>query len=267
MTNKLPNAVVPAIPSATIVVLRDRGAEPELLMVKRRAGDAFGDSYAFPGGLVDDDESCASGFCTRNSAKEADQILQVPSAGLDFFTAAIRELFEETGILLAKTASGEWTDDGSSFEKLRHQVDQGKLRWSDFLQQQNLRMADNRLHYYAHWETPLDKPKRWTTRFFLAELPAGQAASHDGIETTDSRWLTASDALSLARDGTLKMPYPTIRNLQDLADFDSIGGLIDWAHERARSGIRKIRPILIKKNGVSKFTIFGDPDYPGEESE
>jgi len=267
MTDKLSNTVVPAIPSSTIVVLRDCGAEPELLMVKRRAGDAFGDSYAFPGGLVDADESNAGKYSERNSAKETDELLQVPSGGLDFFGAAIRELFEETGILLARTAAGNWADVDANLEQLRCQVDRGTLRWADFLHQQNLRMADNTLHYYAHWETPLDKPKRWTTRFFLTELPPGQAACHDGIETTDSRWLTASDALSLANNGTMKMPYPTIRNLQDLAGFDSTSGLMNWADDRAQAGIRKIRPILINKDGKSKFTIFGDPDYPGDDLE
>lgn len=267
MTDVAKGEVAPAKPSATIVVVRASVPAPELLMVKRRAGDAFGDSYAFPGGVVDEDESAARKFCLAGSEKEADAVLQLPGGGLDYYSAAIRELFEETGILLARISTGSWADCGSEFGDLRRRVDKGSLRWADFLSQQNLQMATDALHYFAHWETPFMRPKRWDTRFFLAELPAGQVANHDGFEITDSRWLGAKEALSLARSGTLKMPYPTIRNLQDMAEFDSVDGLIDWARKRARSDIRKIRPVLIEKGDVQKFVIYGDPDFPGDERE
>ena len=89
---------VPALPSATVVLLREADGMPELLMVKRRAGDAFGDSYAFPGGVVDHDESDAHGLIDGKSADEAGSILDIPENALDYYSAAIRELFEETGI-------------------------------------------------------------------------------------------------------------------------------------------------------------------------
>ena len=92
---------VPTRPSATVVLLRESDQRPELLMVKRRAGDAFGDSYAFPGGVVDHDESDAHGLIDGKTAGEADAMLQIAADGLDYYSAAIRELFEETGILLA----------------------------------------------------------------------------------------------------------------------------------------------------------------------
>jgi len=124
---------VPARPSATVVLLREREGHPELLMVKRRAGDAFGDSYAFPGGVVDHDESDAHGLIDGKTADEAASVLGISANALDFYSAAIRELFEETGILLARDNHGEWASDSPELQALRIEVDTisrtGKRRW------------------------------------------------------------------------------------------------------------------------------------------
>jgi 8-oxo-dGTP pyrophosphatase MutT (NUDIX family) len=227
---------VPALPSATVVMLRDGAHGPELLMVRRRAGDVFGDSYAFPGGLVDDNEPTAHEYCRGISAEEANRLLHVADGGLNFYSAAIRELFEETGVLLAR----------------------------DFLRGQGLHMACDALHYFAHWETPLIQPKRWSARFFFAEMPIEQDVLHDGSELTDSLWITAADALAASRAGKMKLPFPTIRNLETFSDIASVDGLITWANERAIAGVSKIRPARFEKDGKWKWTIPGDADYPGE---
>ena len=233
---------VPAKPSATIVVLRESSSGPEILLVKRRAGDAFGESYTFPGGVVDDDEAASHEFTHGKTADEANSELSVDQGGLDFFSAAIRELFEETGILLARDATGEWFHYGPNVHVLRKEVDQGLLPWSDFLRDQELRMASDALHYFNYWETPLSLPKRWSTRFFLAVLPPGQDATHDGSELTDCRWIIAADALALGRDGGMKLPIPTISTLKSLSVFDSVGDVLDWAQDRMTQGIGKILP-------------------------
>lgn len=259
--------IVPARPSATVVMLRDSPQGLELLMVKRRGGDAFGESYAFPGGVVDHDESLAKTYCNGITVDEANAKLGVQEGGLDFYVATIRELFEETGILLARDRRGAWalySDPG-----IRKQIVRGTLPWSDFLRDQELRMACDALHYFAHWETPLSQPKRWSARFFLAEMPAGQDARHDGTELTDSRWLSATEALEMGRQGGMKLPFPTYRSLKILSEFASVDNLIDWARQMARQGVPKVRPVELKENGKSKFVIPGDPDYPeggdGEE--
>jgi 8-oxo-dGTP pyrophosphatase MutT (NUDIX family) len=261
---KRDSAVVPARRAATVVMLRKGPQAPELLMVRRRAGDVFGDSYAFPGGLVDDDESAAQAYCQGVSSAEADSLLQVSSGGLCFYSAAIRELFEETGILLAKDASGSWAGDSTEMRALRVQVDKGILPWSEFLRSQCLHMVCNALHYFAHWETPLIQPKRWSARFFFADMPTEQDVQHDGSELTDSLWITAADALSASRDGVMKLPFPTIRNLRMFSDIDSVEGLMDWADARADAGVLRTRPARFEKDGKWKWTIPGDPDYPGE---
>jgi 8-oxo-dGTP pyrophosphatase MutT (NUDIX family) len=208
-----------------------------MLLVKRRAGDAFGESYAFPGGVVDADESDATEFALGTSADEANRALGVASGGLDYYSAGIRELFEETGVLLARNNEGEWACDRPEFEALRSKVDKGLLPWAAFLRQQGLHMCCDALHYFAHWETPFELPKRWSTRFFAAELPAGQSACHDGFETTDSRWMSAADALKQTLRGHIDMPYPTIKTLERLQQFDSIPDLLAWAREEQKAGI------------------------------
>ncbi len=253
---------VPARPSATVVLLRDREGHPELLMVKRRAGDAFGDSYAFPGGVVDHDESDAHGLIDGKTADEAASALGISENALDFYSAAIRELFEETGILLARDSNGEWASDSPELQALRIEVDKGRFPWSEFLETQGLRLACDVLHYFAHWETPLDQPKRWSTYFFFAEMPTAQEAIHDGSEVTDIRWLSATKALAGARDRSMKLPLPTTRILENIEHCASIDELLGWADSRRREGIIKLRPIFLRKNGKSKWVVLGDADYP-----
>ena len=253
---------VPALPSATVVMLREGDGVPELLMVKRRAGDAFGDSYAFPGGVVDHDESDAHGRIDGPTADDANSVLDVSADGLDYYSAAIRELFEETGILLARTDDGKWATVTPELQEFRVEVDKGRLRWSEFLETQKLRLACDRLHYFAYWQTPLDQHKRWSTRFFLARTPAGQDATHDGSEVTDIRWLTARQALDGARDRSMKLPLPTIRNLRNMLHCRSVEEMIAWAETNQREGIIKLRPIFLEVNGKSRWFVWGDEGYP-----
>lgn len=254
------DGTVPAVPSATVVVVREAAAVPEVLLVRRRAGDAFGDSYAFPGGVVDHDEQMAHVFCANLSATEANETLGVDD-GLDYYSAVIRELFEETGILLARHADGRWADAGSSTAGQRASVDRGELRWPAFLRQQGLCMAADALHYFAWWETPRARPKRWTTRFFMARLPPGQAASLDGTELTDLAWLSAADALAAGERGELPMPFPTKTILRDMAPFDKIEGLLDWARRRRKAGIGLIRPVIVQREGQQAILVPGDSGY------
>jgi len=235
----------PALPSATIVLARDTARELEVLLVKRRAGDAFGDSYTFPGGVVDNDEckACESG--NGMAASDADKLLGCDAGGLDFYCAAIRELFEETGILLTRTpVTGSnccQPADIRNIDLQRQQVDRGELPWSEFLARHELSMAFDNLHYFAHWETPLSQPKRWSTRFFAARLPEGQLESLDGNELTDSCWLTASEALARHDRKEIVLPYPTAKTLQAIDRLRSTNELLIWAHEQQRQGITRKR--------------------------
>ena len=256
---------VPALPSATIVMLREADGAPELLMIKRRAGDAFGDSYAFPGGVVDHDESDAHGLIDGKTADEAASILDISQNALDYYSAAIRELFEETGILLARTNDGEFATNTDELQELRTEVDKSRLAWSEFLETQGLRIACDALHYFAYWQTPLDQHKRWSTRFFLAETPPNQDASHDGSEVTNIVWLRANEALASSRERKMKLPQPTKRNLKDMAQFGTIDQLKNWADTKVREGIVKRRPFRVEFKGKSVWSVWGDEAYPFDE--
>jgi 8-oxo-dGTP pyrophosphatase MutT (NUDIX family) len=263
MTAKEPAS---ARPSATTVVARNGSSGPEVLLVRRRAGDAFGDSYAFPGGVVDHDESNAHVVCEGRPTDEAEALLGVDDA-LDYFSAAIRELFEETGILLARDSQGEWASDDSWTMDERNAVDKGELPWPEFLGARGLCMAGDALHYFAYWETPYARRKRWQTRFFLAELPPGQSALHDGSEVTDSRWVRPADALQQKHSGDMPMPFPTVRTLRELSRFGSVPEIMSWADERQATGIVKIRPAIGIVDGKQIILVPGDAGYEEADRE
>jgi len=230
----------PALPSATIVLLRDSDHGPEVLMVKRRAGDAFGKRYTFPGGVVDADEYRAHPYCQGISNDQANATLNVTEGGLDFYSTAVRELFEETGVLLARDRDSRWPTIDGQMQTLREDIDLGRLAWSDFLQQQGLCIACDATHYFSFLTTPLVMPKRWAVRFFLAEMPPGHNAVHDGRELTDSRWLTAAEALASRKDGNMKIPWPTRQILKLLEEHDSVAALQELARSRSAAGVKEI---------------------------
>ncbi len=229
----------PALPSTTIVMLRDSNRGPELLMVQRRAGDAFGERYTFPGGVVDADESRAHRFCTGISSDEANATLKVSSGGLDFYSAAVRELFEETGVLLARDCNGDWPTVDSRMQALRDKINHGQLAWSGFLEQHELCIPCEALHYFSFLTTPLVMPKRWAVRFFLAETPPGHNAAHDGNELIDSRWLTAEEAFANRKAGNMKIPWATRRTLKSLRDHKSVSSIQNWARDVSAAGVEE----------------------------
>ena len=159
------------------MLARPGRAEPELFMVRRHAKSAFGAAYAFPGGVVDPGDRLVHGFCQGISARAADEKLGVASGGLDYYSAAIRELFEESGVLLADAGNL-----GEALPVVRDALNDGSDSWDDFVRRNSLQLDCHALHYISHWITPPSQPKRYSTRFFLAALPDGQVASHCGGE-------------------------------------------------------------------------------------
>jgi 8-oxo-dGTP pyrophosphatase MutT (NUDIX family) len=239
-------AVTPK-PSATIVLARDSDHGPEVLLVRRRAGDAFGKAYTFPGGVLDDDESAARDFCTGANDDTANTMFGIDEGGLDYFSAVVRELFEETGVLLT---GGEVSEDS---EAARQALCDGNLTWPDFLGRNSLTIECDQMHYIAHWITPTVLPKRWSTRFFLARMPDEQKVTPDGREVTDYCWLTPAAAATAARDGSRKLPFPTQRTVESLADVSSVDELLNWARQRQDQGIPAILPEVIGEGGKRRI--------------
>lgn len=227
-------------------------------MVRRHAKSSFGAAYAFPGGVVDDDDAAVHEFCTGLSSRQADSRLGVKGNGLDLYSAAIRELFEESGVLLA---SAEDLDEDIC--AVRDGLNDGTERWSDFVTRNQLELQCDRLHYISHWITPINQPKRYSTRFFLAELPIGQTAMHCGGELTDSRWITAHDMLEAGREGVVELHFPTIKTLESIARHKTLEALVEWARSCVEWGVTSMVPAIIVRDGKQEVVLPGEKDYPG----
>ena len=225
-------------------------------MVRRHAGASFGAAYAFPGGVVDPEDKDVHAFCAGLTAREADARLGTRGEGLDYYSAAIRELFEETGVLLSDVGSV-----AEGLEASRAALNDGSDNWADFVKRNKLSLECGELHYFAHWITPPTQLKRYSTRFFIAALPDGQRARHCGGELTESCWATANETLRAGREGRAKLHFPTIRSLESIARHKTFESLIEWAASRVDCGVTAMAPIVIERNGRKKVALPGDADY------
>lgn len=269
--NDIESQVAEARPSATVLLVRDSIAGPEVLMVERSKHVAFGATFAFPGGVLEVIDAKVHDYCHGLAGFEANECLAVDSGGLDYYSAAAREVFEETGVLLVRDAAGKWAFDGKanaleSLAELRAQLLSGDLDWQTLLEQHSFFVAANALHYVNFWETPTIRPKRFATRFFIAPLPPGQETLHDGSEIVDCRWLAPAAALALGESGDIKLPFPTIHSLQQLAAFNNCMDLLEWAGKRNAEPTVRILPVVIRDGDSYRITMPGDPDYPGEDA-
>jgi 8-oxo-dGTP pyrophosphatase MutT (NUDIX family) len=215
--------------AATVVIVRDRGTGPEVLLLQRaERGDHNSGAWVFPGGLVDPGDRAFGSLADGGSDERASAMLGVPRGGLAYYLAAIRECFEESGVLLAVDAQGRLPalDEATraALAPLRDELKNGALTLVQVCERFGLRPAPQLLHYVGHWLTPMGRAKRFDTRFFLAVVPPGQAALHDAQETLDHVWLPAAEALSPGNARRLMtptramleqvLPFPTAQALQ-----------------------------------------------------
>ena len=244
----------------------------EVLMVKRNINSDFvGGAYVFPGGGVDLNDSGpeAEARCMGRSEAEADAILGVSQGGLAYWVAVLRELFEEAGILLATTADGSPLelvgDTAARFVGHRSAINARERRFLDVVVEEDLTLDVGGLHYFAHWITPEGAPRRYDTRFFVATAPLHQTAAHDDSEVVADEWVTPNDALRRHREGDIELIFPTIRNLQAIARFETVQELIDAAE--AAASVPAILPrITVSDRGV-RILLPGDAGYDDAFSE
>lgn len=252
------------IPSASVILARDGSDGLEVLMVRRHRDTAFGSADAFPGGKLCADDVAAEPLCAGIGAAEANRRLAVESGALGFYSAAVRELFEETGVLLARGEPGPAALSGAGLEVERAALVAGQLRWPSFLAERRIRIAAHELHYAFHWEAPERVRPRFATRFFVAIAPAGQPVRYDGREIIAARWLSPERALSMERTADINLPFPTRKNLQWLSGFRRSADLLAWAADCWRGGIRKMTGVVIEEGGRKRIVLPGEPGYPGE---
>ena len=226
-------------PAATAVLMRDGATAPEILLLRRHRSSGFvPGAYVFPGGRVDAADQHVAWPGTTEPAPE-------------YWVAAVREVFEETGVLLARDADEQWSTDASSSAELeawREKLMQGQADLADVLAGRELTLDPDALCYIAHWITPVAEPRRYDTRFFIAALPEGRNAAPDEREMTDMLWLSPRDALARFEEGRLPMVFPTVRTLQLLAPFRTVSEVFNAFRNRV---IEPVLPRLVRSgNGV-----------------
>jgi 8-oxo-dGTP pyrophosphatase MutT (NUDIX family) len=206
---------VPAIPSATILLLRDGSGDLEVFMVQRHHQVDFArGALVFPGGKVDPADLAPSLREKCDGAPDSDDELAI-------LVAAIRETFEESGILLARPRSSGDLVTGERLREIesRHRdaLNRGQTTLPEIIDAEDLTLACDLLTRFAHWITPEIAPRRFDTHFFLVAAPPDQVALHDGGESVDSTWTTPSAALADADAGRCTIVFPTRLNLLKLA--------------------------------------------------
>lgn len=254
--------VVPARPAATVLLVRD--AEPsgvEVFVLRRTASATFAaDMYVFPGGRVDDVDGASDlePYCDGLDDATASVRLGIDHGGLAYWVAAVRECFEEAGVLLARRRDGGPL---AIDEADRKAVHAGELSMQQLCARDDLVLDLTAIRYVAHWVTPVGEgARRFDTRFFLAAAPDDQEGIHDDAELVHSMWVRPADAVARAEAGELLMMPPTIANLRFVADCDDAEAAVAVAD--AVGDIPMILPKLRRTtDGSRQVSLPGDPDY------
>lgn len=256
-------ATVAIRPAATVMLVDDR-PDLQVLMMQRHANTIFaGGMWVFPGGSVDaDDDSREYQAISRHrSDAQASQLMGLPSGGLAFYVAAIRESFEEAGILLAIHKDSERQVDLSDaataarFETYRDEVNSGSGDFLEVVRGENLLLDVAAMHYVAHWITPEGPPRRFSARFFIARMPDGQTPLHDNRETVHAQWLSPHTILQRFEQEQMVLMTPTLRMIKSLALFGSAHDVIEAA--AANQSDQRARVV----QASSEIVMPGEPGY------
>jgi len=221
---------VPLQPAATVMLLRDGDDGVEVFMLRRTLSAAFaGGQYVFPGGKVDGEDHAAElePVCDGLDDASASARLGLDHGGLAWMVAAVRECFEEAGVLLARHHDAQHTVrfgadlDPGDMASAREEIHGGQRTLAGLCAEHGLRLMVDRIGFTSHWITPVGERRRFDTRFLVAVAPPEQEPLHDGGETIESLWVLPEDALRRASAGELQMFPPTTANLRWLSRFGS----------------------------------------------
>jgi 8-oxo-dGTP pyrophosphatase MutT (NUDIX family) len=252
--------------SSAVMMLRDSAAGDgvEVFMVRRVIqSDFMPDVYVFPGGSVSADD---------RAAEEAEQVcMPVAPAGADpegrtllgsgLRSAAIRELFEEAGVLLAYRGGQILTindEDIPRFASYRDAFNERKGSLVAMAHAENLRLATDHLGYFAHWITPEGMPKRFDTHFFITTAPAEQQAAHDRLETSEGLWIAPAEALARSERSEFPLVFATIYQLRDLARFQTVAEALNATTTQR---VATHMPVLAQENGVTRVYLPEDEEH------
>ncbi len=242
--------VQPIRPAATVILVRESEPSFQIFMLKRTSNAAFASGmFVFPGGRVDGDDHLHryDQYRVGPSVAQAPQVEALGYEWRGYWIAALRETFEEAGLMLAYDVSGEMVSllsdaDYDRFQTYREPLHQQKLSLLEICQRENLKLAVDRVHFYNRFITPLGRPRRFDTRFFIASAPEEQRGRHDEIETVESIWITPQEALNLHEKKEFGLMNVTRIQLEKLALFPNKTELIAMAENQEEFLVR--RPIL-----------------------
>ncbi|MDA8367605.1 MAG: hypothetical protein M0Z62_11710 [Actinomycetota bacterium] len=264
----------PVRDAATIMLVRDAldGSGIEVCMLQRNlAAEFVAGAYVFPGGAVDDADRQpeAARWCEGRTDRTASEALGLEVGGLAFWVAALRECFEEAGVLLARHRGepgrpGPLLDTSdpamaTRFARHRDDLNEGRVGLAEVCEAEDLVLPVGDIHYVSHWITPEVAPKRYDTRFFVALSPSGQQAVHDDGETIATSWVRPADALDQAGAGRIELMPPTVANLSAIGRFPTADAVIDWA--RSVTDVPTILPIVRVEGGELIVLRPGDAGY------
>lgn len=247
--------------AATVLLLREAPKRFEIFMVKRHGKSGFmAGAHVFPGGTLDpaDLEPDMLAHMEGRSPEEAARRLggEEPRRALALHIAALRETFEEAGVLLADGV------DRVDLPRMRRRLHAGES-FGALLGELDLRLRADRLIPWGRWVTPAQEKRRYDARFFLAQVPASQHAEHDRIEVTEGTWMTPERALEDFGDGKIQLPPPTLRTLEQLTQVSSLAAAL------ARGESHTPQPVVphldISPSGTVVLALPGDPLHPDSE--
>jgi len=256
-------------PAATLILLREGRAGPEVLLLQRTHSAAFlGGAYVFPGGSLDAQDTALFPRAHGLGDAQASARLGLASGGLAYYIAAIRECFEEAGILLLCDRDGVPIDSARA-AALAHKR---KGSFGALLEEEDLYVPAGALAYYGHWITAPGRSRRFDARFFVALAPEGQEGSHDAAETVHDVWLRPQEAIERGNRGEIELVFATRHTLTDLGRFARREDAFEYARgipeietNRACRAIGKDGEKLFRRADAPYFEIhWSDPEETGQ---
>jgi 8-oxo-dGTP pyrophosphatase MutT (NUDIX family) len=256
--------------SATVLLLRDEPRGLEVFMVRRHLNSDFvGGAYVFPGGGLDPAD-LDPGLQARASGLDAEaagrRLGLSPDLALAHWIAAIRETFEEAGVLLATLhgAPVALDADPTRWADRRATLLAARTGFAKLVADEDLTLACDRLAYFAHWVTPEGTPKRFSTRFYAAIVPAAQDATADMQEVEAGIWVRPQDALDARARGELTMIFPTVKTLEELATYEAAADVLAACEGRA---VVTQLPRVVTVDGAPCVLLPGYPGYAEAEGQ
>jgi 8-oxo-dGTP pyrophosphatase MutT (NUDIX family) len=249
-------------PAATVILLRDGPRSPEVLLIERHARSPFLPAmYVFPGGRV---EACDLALVERigsfSAAVARERLPTVPAdLALGYFVAAVRETFEEAGILLARRrGSTDLLGHDVALQERRLAVQSSPAAFRELIESQDLELDLGGLAVHGHWITPERVERRFDTVFFSALAPQGQLAQHDGVESTAHQWVRPEDALEQALRGERQIIFPTACNLETLCGFADAAAALRASHARP---VVPVLPRVVQRDARRVLELPPDSGY------